>query len=144
MTPLLIALLLGADATVHVVSKPDGAMVTFDGADAGVTPVDVTVPSGKHQLTVSMREYAPMKRALKGVKDGETLSFDFVAEKKKQLELAVTKAQKNYDAAEQRLIKAQSSDTGVEAAETKMSDAVRVLEKAERDLDEFKKSKGVK
>jgi hypothetical protein len=144
MSSLLIALLLSADATVHLVSKPSGATVMLDTSDAGVTPVDVKVPAGKHQLTVSMREYEPMKRPLKSVKDGETLTFDFVAEKTKQLEGAVTKAQKNYDAAEQRLIKAQESGTGVDAAEAKMSDSVRALDKVERELEEFKKAKGVK
>jgi len=144
MTPLLLAVLLSADSTVHVVSKPSGAMVMIDASDAGVTPVDVTVPPGKHQFMLSLRDFEPMKRAVKSVKDGETLTFDFVAEKTKQLEGAVMKAQKIYDAAEAKLIKAQSSDTGVEAAEMKMSDAVRALEKAERELDEFKKARGVK
>lgn len=146
MTALLMALFLAADgATVHVVSNPAGATVRLDATELGVTPLDAQLPAGKHTLTVSLREYPPLKRALKKPRDGETLTFDFIAAKRQQLEAAVAKAQQAYDSAEARLVKAQEAGGGVEGAETKMSDAVRALETAERELEDFKQAhRGVK
>ena len=141
MNSLLFALLLAADgATVRVVSNPEGAAVTLDAAQVGVTPLDLEVPPGKHTLTVTQREYPPMKRALKNVKPGETLRFDFIQEKARALEAALARAQRDYDAAETKLTQAQERGSGVEAAETKMADAVRNLELAERALEEFTKA----
>jgi hypothetical protein len=45
--------------TIRVATSPAGARVTLDGADAGLSPVDLEVSPGSHRIDVAMDGYEP-------------------------------------------------------------------------------------
>ncbi|CAN5922817.1 hypothetical protein BH11MYX3_BH11MYX3_30350 [soil metagenome] len=56
-------------------SVPTGAHVTIDGAPAGVTPIDVALPPGIHQITVSAEGHGDAQRSVTIIQ-GETAPVD--------------------------------------------------------------------
>ncbi|MBI5490360.1 MAG: PEGA domain-containing protein [Deltaproteobacteria bacterium] len=45
--------------TIRVATSPGGALVQLDGADAGVSPIDLEVQPGSHRIDVTLDGYAP-------------------------------------------------------------------------------------
>jgi hypothetical protein len=77
MTGLLI-LLYGtfagtcwADGTINVVTDPEGAKVTVDTDEEGITPCTLQVPAGKRKLKIKLRAFIGANKSVE-VKDGET------------------------------------------------------------------------
>jgi len=60
--------------SLFVESSPNGAEIFIDGASRGVTPQTLDVPTGKHELTLSLEGYEPTKENMEGAL-GQKLSI---------------------------------------------------------------------
>jgi hypothetical protein len=69
-----------APARFVVKSRPAGATVRLDGRSIGVTPLDMDLPGGQHQLQLSHPGYDHLERSFISVSGvDETMDFDMVA-----------------------------------------------------------------
>jgi len=66
--------------SVRMRSKPEGAAVTVDGMELGVTPVDIEFPYGVYTATLERAGYAPVEVVLKVKAPITTKSVTLVAE----------------------------------------------------------------
>jgi hypothetical protein len=128
---------LKARVKVAVTSSPPGASVTLDGADAGVTPVELLLSTQRtYTLVVTKAGWSTVKKVLKKP-DGEPVDFQLVDLELEQLKANVAKALKAYDAANEVLENAQKHperQAQLEAAEEAMTKATVALEEAESAL----------
>lgn len=70
--------LAGLVAEVRVRAKPEGALVTVDGVDAGIAPLSepITVSVGRRRIVVSKSGFIPASRTV-DLAGGESVDLDF-------------------------------------------------------------------
>jgi PEGA domain len=62
--PPAVAAVNEIKTSLQITSAPDGAQVQIDGTAAGSTPLNITVPAGKHEITIRKAGYSDWTKNL--------------------------------------------------------------------------------